>query len=165
MMGGVSPETCWASYKYEIKPWYTVASCWIFYVNYTVMHGSTNIKLNVHIFNIRSVWLYAIDCTTYIFILFTTVYYCRMKIKSSGLLRWINVNLTDLLSPNVKDIAELILFCLKKIYLPGRIRFLFPVEARYISVLQNFQAGCGVYPTSSSVGIRVVFFGGRAAKV
>jgi len=31
MMGGVSPETCWASYKYGImKFWYTVASCWIF---------------------------------------------------------------------------------------------------------------------------------------
>jgi len=30
-MGGVSPETCWASYKYEIiKFWYIVASCWIF---------------------------------------------------------------------------------------------------------------------------------------
>jgi hypothetical protein len=33
MMGGVSPETCWASYKYEIKFWYTVASCWIFYIS------------------------------------------------------------------------------------------------------------------------------------
>jgi hypothetical protein len=31
MMGGVSPETCWASYKYgKIKFWYIVASCWIF---------------------------------------------------------------------------------------------------------------------------------------
>jgi hypothetical protein len=31
MMGGVSPETCWASYKYGIiKFLYTVASCWIF---------------------------------------------------------------------------------------------------------------------------------------
>ena len=33
MMGGVSPETCWASYKYEIKFCYTVASCRIFYVS------------------------------------------------------------------------------------------------------------------------------------
>ena len=41
MMGGVSPETCWASYKYKIKFWYTVASCWIFYMNYTTLshHG------------------------------------------------------------------------------------------------------------------------------
>jgi len=31
-MGGVSPETCWASYKYEIKFRYTVAPCWISYV-------------------------------------------------------------------------------------------------------------------------------------
>jgi len=31
MMGGVSPETCWASYKYGIiKFWYIVASCWVF---------------------------------------------------------------------------------------------------------------------------------------
>jgi hypothetical protein len=30
-MGGVSPETCWASYKCAIiKLWYIVASCWIF---------------------------------------------------------------------------------------------------------------------------------------
>jgi len=44
MMGGVSPKTRRASYKYEIKFWYTVASCWIFLnVNYTMMHGSTYI--------------------------------------------------------------------------------------------------------------------------
>jgi hypothetical protein len=31
MMGGVSPETFWASYKYGIiKFWYIVTSCWIF---------------------------------------------------------------------------------------------------------------------------------------
>jgi len=42
-MGGVSLETCWASYKYEIKLWYTVALCCIFFVDYTMMHGSTNI--------------------------------------------------------------------------------------------------------------------------
>jgi hypothetical protein len=31
MMGGVLPETCWASYKYGIiKFWYIAASCWIF---------------------------------------------------------------------------------------------------------------------------------------
>jgi len=31
MMGGVSPETCWASYKYGIiKVWYIAVSCWIF---------------------------------------------------------------------------------------------------------------------------------------
>jgi len=31
MMGGLSPETFWTSYKYGIiKSWYIVASCWIF---------------------------------------------------------------------------------------------------------------------------------------
>ena len=34
MMGGVSPETCWASYKYGIiKFWYIVTSCWFFFMN------------------------------------------------------------------------------------------------------------------------------------
>jgi hypothetical protein len=32
MMGGVSPETYWASFKYEINFWYTAASCWIFFL-------------------------------------------------------------------------------------------------------------------------------------
>ena len=31
-------------YKYEIKFWYTVASCCISYVNFTMTHGCTNIK-------------------------------------------------------------------------------------------------------------------------
>jgi len=35
MMGGVSPETCRALYKYGIiKFWYIAASCWIFFMNY-----------------------------------------------------------------------------------------------------------------------------------
>jgi len=37
----VSPETCSASYEYEIKFWYTVASCQIFFVNYN------NLQLHV----------------------------------------------------------------------------------------------------------------------
>jgi hypothetical protein len=45
VMGGVSSETCWASYKYGIiKFWYMVASCWISFMNCTMMHGSTNIN-------------------------------------------------------------------------------------------------------------------------
>jgi hypothetical protein len=52
-MGGVLPQTCWASYKYGIKSWYTVASCWIFFMNCTMMHGSTNITLSY--FNVISV--------------------------------------------------------------------------------------------------------------
>jgi len=31
MMGGVSPKTCWASFKYGIKFWYNVAPCWVFF--------------------------------------------------------------------------------------------------------------------------------------
>ena len=40
MMGGVPPETCWASYKYEIKLWYTVASCWIFLCKFILLFDS-----------------------------------------------------------------------------------------------------------------------------
>jgi hypothetical protein len=37
------PCSCWTlTADAEIKFWYTVASCWIFYMNYTMMHGSTN---------------------------------------------------------------------------------------------------------------------------
>ena len=49
MMGVVSPETCWASFKYGIiKLWYTVASCWIFCMNHTMMHGSMNIMSYIY---------------------------------------------------------------------------------------------------------------------
>jgi len=43
MMSGVSPETCWASYKYGIiKFWYIVASCWIFvYETAYLLNAST----------------------------------------------------------------------------------------------------------------------------
>ena len=45
MMGGVSPKICWASYKYGIiKCWYIVASCWIFFMRYTMMHWSSNVN-------------------------------------------------------------------------------------------------------------------------
>ena len=43
MMGGVSPEICWASYKYEIiKFWYILHLVGFFFMNCTMMHGSTN---------------------------------------------------------------------------------------------------------------------------
>jgi hypothetical protein len=45
MMGGVPPETCWASYKCGIiKFWYMLHLVGFFSMNYTVMHGSMNIK-------------------------------------------------------------------------------------------------------------------------
>jgi len=51
-MGGMSPKTCWASYKYEIKFRHTVASCWIFYVNYGSQRSDvTTKKLKIGIRN------------------------------------------------------------------------------------------------------------------
>jgi len=45
MMGGVSPETCWASHKYgRITFWYIVASCWIFLYEFSVYWCSAYIS-------------------------------------------------------------------------------------------------------------------------
>jgi len=78
IMGGVLPETCWASDKYEIKIWYTVASCWIIYVNYTMMHGSTNIKIDMT----SATWIpfphITVTCSNY------TLFFMKM-VKQVGL--------------------------------------------------------------------------------
>jgi hypothetical protein len=46
MTGGISPKTCWASYKYEIRFWYTVASCWIFFVNNSTVYSLSGSQLS-----------------------------------------------------------------------------------------------------------------------
>jgi len=54
IMGSVSPETCWASYKHGIINFDTLLYLvGYFCMNYTMMHGSTNIK-----FLSRSTWSY-----------------------------------------------------------------------------------------------------------
>jgi hypothetical protein len=74
MMGGVSPETCWASYNYEIiKFWYTVASCWIFLYEYM---NELFISLSVLMIPIDTwdegpkteIWAWAKCCLRYSFI-------------------------------------------------------------------------------------------------
>jgi len=48
MMGGVSPETCWASYKYGIIKFDTLLHLvGFFFMNFTMMHGSTTVKGSV----------------------------------------------------------------------------------------------------------------------
>ena len=45
MMSGVPLETCWAfNERWNNKFCYKVASCWLFLLNHTTMHGSINIK-------------------------------------------------------------------------------------------------------------------------
>ena len=45
MMSGVPVETCWAfNERWDNKFCYKVASCWLFLLNHTTMHGSMNIK-------------------------------------------------------------------------------------------------------------------------
>jgi hypothetical protein len=45
MMGGVSPETCWASYKHGIINFDTLLHIFVhLFMNRTMMHRSTNIK-------------------------------------------------------------------------------------------------------------------------
>ena len=44
-MSGVPLETCWAfNERWNNKFCYKVASCWLFLLNHTTMHGSMNIK-------------------------------------------------------------------------------------------------------------------------
>jgi len=52
MMGGVSPETCWASYKYRIiKNFDTLLHLvGFFFMNCTVMDGSMNVKYTLYDF-------------------------------------------------------------------------------------------------------------------
>jgi hypothetical protein len=45
MMSGVPLETCWTfNERWNNKFCYKVASCWLFLLNHTTMHGSINIK-------------------------------------------------------------------------------------------------------------------------
>ena len=45
MMSGVPLETCWDfSERWNNKFYYKVASCWLFLLSHTTMHGSINIK-------------------------------------------------------------------------------------------------------------------------
>ena len=46
MMSGMPLETCWAFNKrWNNKFYYKVASCWLFLLIHTAMHGSMNIKV------------------------------------------------------------------------------------------------------------------------
>ena len=45
IMGGMSSETCWASYKYGIiKFWYIIASCWIFLYEQEWSFSTINVR-------------------------------------------------------------------------------------------------------------------------
>jgi hypothetical protein len=45
MMSGVPLETCWAfNERWNNKFFYKVASCWLFFLSHTTMHGSMNIN-------------------------------------------------------------------------------------------------------------------------
>jgi len=48
MISDVPLETCWAfNERWNNKFCYKVASCWLFLLNHTTMHGSINIKLKI----------------------------------------------------------------------------------------------------------------------
>jgi len=45
MMSGMPLETCWAiNERWNNKFYYKVASCWLFPLSHTTMHGSMDIK-------------------------------------------------------------------------------------------------------------------------
>jgi hypothetical protein len=50
MMSGLPLETCWGfNERWNNKFYYKVASCWLFLLSHTTMHGSMYIKCNIHI--------------------------------------------------------------------------------------------------------------------
>jgi len=50
MMSGMSLETCWAFNKFwNNKFYYKVASCWLFLLIHTTMHGSMNSITRLHL--------------------------------------------------------------------------------------------------------------------
>jgi len=58
-MSGVPLETCWAfNERWNNKFCYKVASCWLFLLNHTTIHGSMNIKRILHLQSIltKSFW-------------------------------------------------------------------------------------------------------------
>jgi len=73
MMGDVSPETCWASYKCGIiNYWYIVASCWIFLYEFYKTKLPWNYRLSDQVqYSVlasrtsNQVWLKGLDAGTY----------------------------------------------------------------------------------------------------
>ena len=52
MISDIPLETCWAfNVLWSNKFRYQVASCWLFILSYTTMHGSINIKFTISNFN------------------------------------------------------------------------------------------------------------------
>jgi len=76
-MGGVSPETCWASYKYEIKFRYTVASCWIFLCEFTLKF----------VFGILQLFLITVSCPEYNSVLIKSLTFNKLQKSCSCYLR------------------------------------------------------------------------------
>jgi len=76
MMGGVSPETCWALSKYGlIKVWYIVASCWIFLYEFYY-----DARIHQHqVYNGIIRWLKTQMCITDLQIFLTLNLFCIMK--------------------------------------------------------------------------------------
>ena len=106
------PETCWASYKYGIITfWYTAASCWIFFVNYTMTHGSTNMKTANSHSNTNTQLDATINCKFYCFVVQTLLDMfrallcpssgaCQTAIAASGFLLLLTQTLSFMMIEN-----------------------------------------------------------------
>jgi hypothetical protein len=83
MVSGIPLETCWAfNERWNNKLCYKVASCWLFLLNHTTMHGSMNIKFieigcKVHLICNFSVCNFTV-CKNRKKIYFLSVLMCRL---------------------------------------------------------------------------------------
>jgi hypothetical protein len=123
MMGGVSPETCWASYKYKIKMLVTLLhlvgfSLWII-LWCTDPRTSRKTELD-YVHNLRNIWR-PTDCTEH------KKYWFHTLRKNSPCYRHVQVlwrnNLTLFLISNFRRVLNIVCFLLgnspvSKFYMP-----------------------------------------------
>jgi len=68
MMSGMPLETRWAfNERWNNKSYYKVASCWLFLLSHTMMHGSMNIKHCNEMPQVGGWNLFYVFCTTFAF--------------------------------------------------------------------------------------------------
>jgi hypothetical protein len=97
MMSSIPLETCWAfNERWNNKFCFRVASCWLFLLNHTTMHGSINIKSRDSISDCKGRYLTLLSTLLYS-CLTGTWYHVRVPIKAGK--DFIAFFYTDICSP------------------------------------------------------------------
>ena len=88
MISGTPRETCWAfNERWNNKFCYKVASCWLFLLNHTAMHGSVNIKL-ILLLCMSLTWLAATQTEHHFGRIMTITVDVNQQIRTGSVLFW-----------------------------------------------------------------------------